>query len=500
MSLGMEDVLEERALHEAINRIRYISKKRPHEDNILKEASKTSGLAIEHLRKTLSSLVDIGNICISKTLQGNDSYYVSTIEDSEAVVEHEDQSDISDSINGLVNFEFPTPRAELQPDKHNTVEKTEFIVFLDIVGKLTNDIRDLQVKIDKIGSKNERLLIENCELKLEIASLQSKLKTQSERIYPDQLPSAKAHPTEPTNHGDELQTAQLKKEILGLREKILHLEKSKAAGNSFIVSPAKKNSNETIAIEIETKENLESQRRQCIVERREKYEKHCIASKLFNTEGCGCRINGKSGQLTGGNEVHKVAKKRASSDRDWIGDSVQVNIAGKVSNMHCWKEKTTLIAGDSMLNGLDERRLRNKGNVKVRAFPGSTIADLRQHYIQPLLKKRPSSVIIHAGTNDASEEGANADEILHALLDLKAEVEKNIDGCKVILSLPTLRVDKPSANKIIQTLNKKIQSLGINIINNNNINRYDIGRKGLHLNMKGVNKLGSNIATKLKSI
>ena len=36
--------------------------------------------------------------------------------------------------------------------------------------------------------------------------------------------------------------------------------------------------------------------------------------------------------------------------------------------MHCWKEKTTLIAGDSMLNGLDERRLSNKVNVKVRAF------------------------------------------------------------------------------------------------------------------------------------
>ena len=134
------------------------------------------------------TIVDIGNICISKTLQGNDSYYVSTIEDSEAVVEHEDQSDISDSINGLVNFEFPTPHAELQPDKHNTVEKTDFIVFLDIVGKLTNDIRDLQVKIDKIGSKNERLLIENCEMKLEIASLQSKLKTQSERIYPQSTP------------------------------------------------------------------------------------------------------------------------------------------------------------------------------------------------------------------------------------------------------------------------------------------------------------------------
>ena len=67
-------------------------------DSILEEASKTKGLAIEHLSKTLSSLVDNGIIWISKTLQGNDSYYVSTIEDSEAVAEAEDQSDVSNGI------------------------------------------------------------------------------------------------------------------------------------------------------------------------------------------------------------------------------------------------------------------------------------------------------------------------------------------------------------------------------------------------------------------
>ena len=113
-------------------------------------------------------------------------------------------------------------------------------------------------------------------------------------MNPNQLPSAKAYPTKTTNHGDALHTAQLEKEILGLREKIIHLAKFKATGNSFIVSPAKKNSNEMIAIETEAKENLESQRKQCIAERMEKYKRHCIASRLFNTEGGGCRINGKS--------------------------------------------------------------------------------------------------------------------------------------------------------------------------------------------------------------
>ena len=155
------------------------------------------------------------------------------------------------------------------------------------------------MKTDEFGSKNERLLLENGELKLEIAWLRSKLKAQSEMMNANQLPSAKAHPNEGTNDEDEQQRAQLKEEILVLREKIFHLEKSKAMPNGFFVSPAKKNSNEMNAIASEAKENLESQRRQRIVERKEKYEMYCIASKLFGTEGGGCRSNRKSGKVNG---------------------------------------------------------------------------------------------------------------------------------------------------------------------------------------------------------
>ena len=94
------------------------------------------------------------------------------------------------------------------------------------------------------------------------------------------------------------------------------------------------------AIEIAAKENLESQRRQCIVEHKKKYERHCIASKLVSTQGGGCRINGKSGQFNGSNEVQKVAKTRTPSEKIGIGDSFKVNNAGIASNVHCWKEKT----------------------------------------------------------------------------------------------------------------------------------------------------------------
>ena len=51
-----------------------------------------------------------------------------------------------------------------------------------------------------------------------------------------------------------------------------------------------------------------------------------------------------------------------------------------------WEKNTILIAGDSILYGIDERRLSNKVKVKVHSFPGATISDMH-FYLQPLLEK-----------------------------------------------------------------------------------------------------------------
>ena len=64
-----------------------------------------------------------------------------------------------------------------------------------------------------------------------------------------------------------------------------------------------------------------------------------------------------------------------------------------------WPVGTTLIVGDSMLGGIEESRLGPKR--KVRSFPGATIEDMSQ-YIVPLLRKKPSHVVAHVSTNDAS--------------------------------------------------------------------------------------------------
>ena len=40
------------------------------------------------------------------------------------------------------------------------------------------------------------------------------------------------------------------------------------------------------------------------------------------------------------------------------------------------EKKTALIVGDSMLSGIDERRITQKSDIKVRLFPGATTQNM----------------------------------------------------------------------------------------------------------------------------
>ena len=64
------------------------------------------------------------------------------------------------------------------------------------------------------------------------------------------------------------------------------------------------------------------------------------------------------------------------------------------------------LIGDSLLNNIEERGLnKDKENalVKVRKYPGATSTDIVDH-LKPTLRKKPSEIIIHAGTNDITND------------------------------------------------------------------------------------------------
>ena len=58
-----------------------------------------------------------------------------------------------------------------------------------------------------------------------------------------------------------------------------------------------------------------------------------------------------------------------------------------------------LVIGNSMLEGLHERKMSSKRVVKVIKFSGATTDDI-YHYLMPSLQKQQHNVILHVGTNE----------------------------------------------------------------------------------------------------
>ena len=81
-----------------------------------------------------------------------------------------------------------------------------------------------------------------------------------------------------------------------------------------------------------------------------------------------------------------------------------------------------LLIGDSMLNQLDQDRLSTSTNklVKVRSYGGAGIINIYAK-LDGLLKKRPSYIILHVGTNDAVNKSSEI--VLNDLLELKIRTE-----------------------------------------------------------------------------
>ena len=171
-----------------------------------------------------------------------------------------------------------------------------------------------------------------------------------------------------------------------------------------------------------------------------------------------------------------------------------INVYDKGININAqWKPRTTLIIGDSMLNGLDEKRLKN---CKVRAFPGSSIEDMHFHVI-PLLRKRPSTIIMHIGCNNCVDDTSS--EIMQKLTSLKEFILSQLD-CKLIFSSIIDRYDDMKAKFTGNLTNKYLSNLGVDIIYNENITTKHLGRKGHHMTPRGTGQLAINFIQVLKSL
>ena len=121
------------------------------------------------------------------------------------------------------------------------------------------------------------------------------------------------------------------------------------------------------------------------------------------------------------------------------------------SDAHPWPKNTILIAGGSMINGINEKRIStNFKSVKVKFFSGAMIEDMYFNLI-PLIRKKPATLVLHAGTNNSSNEASF--QIYNKLLNLVYFIKENNLNCHVVLSSPINRLDDGKAVLIIKRLN-----------------------------------------------
>ena len=178
-------------------------------------------------------------------------------------------------------------------------------------------------------------------------------------------------------------------------------------------------------------------------------------------------------------------------------ENCTINEASPKETKHTWPAGTCVIMGDSIITGIDEKRLSKNRLVKVHDFRGATLADINHHII-PILKKKSGVIILHVGTNDSVSRTSR--EILDDLLQLKSAITMTLPNCQVIFSQPTLRLDNRKAALTLHRLNEHFSELNLDVVNNSNIKVKHIDQKGLHLNPKGKGRLALNFIHKIRDL
>ena len=154
------------------------------------------------------------------------------------------------------------------------------------------------------------------------------------------------------------------------------------------------------------------------------------------------------------------------------------------------------MTGDSMISGIDGKRLSKKYPVKVRPFPGASADDMH-HYLWPLLQKCSDTIILHVSANNCVNESSSV--VLDKMFNLKTFIQNSLPQCKLIISNVINRTDDGKASITVENLNNHLNSLKLDIADNSTIGKECLGKKGLHLTKRRTGKLAINFINKIIS-
>ena len=151
------------------------------------------------------------------------------------------------------------------------------------------------------------------------------------------------------------------------------------------------------------------------------------------------------------------------------------------------------ILGDSMLNDVQEKELNKNTdiNIKIRKYPGASSTDMLDH-IRPSLRKEPDQIIIHAGTNDLT----NDHNYLNNVKKIVKMVRETCKNTKLCFSSLICRNDLKDIDEKVKKTNTHLENYckqqNLGFIDNSNLKKSDLNSRGLHLQERGSSKLAKN--------
>ena len=122
-----------------------------------------------------------------------------------------------------------------------------------------------------------------------------------------------------------------------------------------------------------------------------------------------------------------------------------------------------------------------------------------EHFLQPLINKKPDQIILYIGTNDVS----NVVSVKQAT-DQIVELCEKVKSCGIncTFSSITLRGDElwEVARAVNNNILNKTDRSDIDYIDNNNIEARHLNKSNLHLNRYGTPKLAGNMLNYIKNV
>ena len=137
-----------------------------------------------------------------------------------------------------------------------------------------------------------------------------------------------------------------------------------------------------------------------------------------------------------------------------------------------------------MLSGIHERGINKDENIKVkiRKYPCASSINILDH-IKPSLGKAPEQIIIHAGTNDTSN-NTNYLKNVKKIVKLVNETCKDTKLSFSVICRTDIKDITDTTNTTISHLENYCKKQSVGFIDNGNIKKSGLNSKGPHLHQK----------------